>query len=280
MNLQKVHPSTFEIHHARIRPEEMIGVHTQATWEIALVQVGRGTRTIGGQTTTFTEGDFVVIPPNVPHGWVFDPQFTDKEGFVRDTALCIDPTWLTQMSEVFPNLKPAIESFLSHSYAFSFPAASREKMAHIIEHDLQADEPLLALRVLEFVYQIAQCSDLMPIEQKEVNRLLPEDKLAQTRIYILCNFMRKISLNHAARNVGMSRSLFCAFFKKATGTTFINAVNDCRIDEACRLLKTTALSIAEIADRVGYNDSPYFNRQFKLRHKISPNQWRQLQMSK
>ncbi len=275
MDVESIQISSFELHHVRIRPEEMIGVHSQASWEIVLVQVGRGTRTIGGQTDTFTEGDFLVIPPHVPHGWTFDPQVTDADGHVRDTALLINPTWLEQMGAALPELQPSIQRFLTHTTAFSFPAEERIQLTHFLEHNFQVDETLLALRVLEYVCHIARCTEIVPIEPAAPKRLSLEDKLAQTRIYILCNFMRKISLDHAARNVGMSRSLFCAFFKNATGTTFVNAINDCRINEACRLLANTSLSIAEIAERVGYSDNPYFNRQFKRRHHLSPLQWRQ-----
>lgn len=52
-------------------------------------------------------------------------------------------------------------------------------------------------------------------------------------------------------------------------------LNNIRIRKAQELLKSTDLQIQEIADRVGYFDSKYFSRQFKLATGMTPAQFRQ-----
>jgi len=49
-----------------------------------------------------------------------------------------------------------------------------------------------------------------------------------------------------------------------------------RLHRACQLLDTTELSIAQIAARVGYDDSFYFSRHFKAVHGMTPSQYRKL----
>lgn len=72
-----------------------------------------------------------------------------------------------------------------------------------------------------------------------------------------------LSLNTVASFVNMSPSHFCTVFGKETGETLIQYLTNIRIKKAMELLKTTHLSTAEIAARIGYNDSNYFCHIFK-----------------
>ncbi|WP_127582818.1 response regulator transcription factor [Paenibacillus koleovorans] len=63
-------------------------------------------------------------------------------------------------------------------------------------------------------------------------------------------------------------------FKKETGEYFNDYINKVRVGHACRLLKETGLSAAEIAERVGYKYVDHFYRQFKLLHGMNPGEFR------
>lgn len=63
-------------------------------------------------------------------------------------------------------------------------------------------------------------------------------------------------------------------FKKHTGVTLISYISSVRIEQACRLLKETRFSVAEIAKMVGYSNASYFCRVFKDRMNLSPNDYR------
>jgi AraC-like DNA-binding protein len=43
-----------------------------------------------------------------------------------------------------------------------------------------------------------------------------------------------------------------------------------RLDQACRLMKSTELTIEEIALKVGYSDYFYFNKVFKKHYGLTP----------
>ena len=63
-------------------------------------------------------------------------------------------------------------------------------------------------------------------------------------------------------------------FKTVTGETFTHYVRRKRLEQACDLLKHTALPITQIAARVGYADLPYFSRVFTSSFGVSPSQYR------
>lgn len=58
------------------------------------------------------------------------------------------------------------------------------------------------------------------------------------------------------------------------GTTFSDLVGEIRVYNACKLLKTTELSIEEIAEKVGFKSNETFYRTFKKFRKMTPNEYR------
>ena len=72
----------------------------------------------------------------------------------------------------------------------------------------------------------------------------------------------------------MNVTAFCRYFKKVTGKTYSQALNQIRIGAACRSLINTDLTISQIAYEVGYQSVAYFNRQFRLIKGVTPQEYR------
>ena len=89
-------------------------------------------------------------------------------------------------------------------------------------------------------------------------------------IYIEDNYSEKFAVENLARNANMSTSNFCHLFKRMTGKTLIEYVNNLRINKAENLLRNTDMNISEVAMAVGFNDINYFSRSFKKYKKIAP----------
>ena len=65
-------------------------------------------------------------------------------------------------------------------------------------------------------------------------------------------------------------------FKQATGKSPMQYLQQIRIENACELLKTSNLSIAEVAFSSGYPDSSYFSALFRKSISLSPREYRNL----
>lgn len=72
----------------------------------------------------------------------------------------------------------------------------------------------------------------------------------------------------------MTPNHFSALFKKQMGISFSEFLANRRIELSKELLKDLTLNIAEVAERVGYDDPGYFARRFRQKEKISPRAWR------
>lgn len=87
--------------------------------------------------------------------------------------------------------------------------------------------------------------------------------------YIESNYHKDIPLGKLAAMAFMTQSHFCHTFKNLTGKTFTGYVNCIRLTKAEYFLKSTDISITEIALKVGFNDVNYFCRLFRKNKGIS-----------
>lgn len=83
-----------------------------------------------------------------------------------------------------------------------------------------------------------------------------------------------LSLKRFANDLFLNTSYLSTLFKKEVGMTLTDYVNKNRIAYAKKLLKSTTLSIQDIAIKSGISDIHYFTRLFRRETGISPREWR------
>ncbi len=88
--------------------------------------------------------------------------------------------------------------------------------------------------------------------------------------YINDNYMNDISAESIAKQLGYSASYIRAIFKKESGVSLQNKINDTRLENSAFLLKNTSMSVTDIAFHCGFSDSNYFSTIFKKKYGISP----------
>lgn len=84
-----------------------------------------------------------------------------------------------------------------------------------------------------------------------------------------------LSLEAVADKVGFSSGYIGKLFKHMTGTSFNDYVTHIRMEQAKLFLTTTNDSIAQIGERVGVYNVPYFTTLFKKKYGITPSQFRE-----
>lgn len=84
------------------------------------------------------------------------------------------------------------------------------------------------------------------------------------------------SLEAMAADAGLTPSHFCRVFKKATGITPHQYVMKARLDRAQDLLGSSDMSIAAIADQLGFTSQSHFTRAFRQYAGQTPSSWRHI----
>ena len=81
-------------------------------------------------------------------------------------------------------------------------------------------------------------------------------------------------LDSLARSAGMSRRTLTRHFFKATGMTLGDWLMAERLQRSQELLETTAISIENVAEKVGFHSPISFRQRFKHRFGVTPSEWR------
>lgn len=92
--------------------------------------------------------------------------------------------------------------------------------------------------------------------------------------YIEENLNQEIDLKELAAMASLSVGQFCRVFKKLTGRSTRDYINQLRIEKAVVLLKEGEDNMGEVAYAVGFGDSNYFSRVFKKYKGLAPTEYR------
>lgn len=152
---------------------------------------------------------------------------------------------------------------------------TKESYLHQLEEDLQ--------KVLDFYTEL----DEMTYRFSEVIRVCFEkiiaDRKSRSQLpvrmakqYVQENYSKQVTLEDAAESIGLSPAYLSTMFKKEMGINFSDFLISRRMEAAKELLKTTDLSIAEVAERAGYTDPRYFSKTFRKVVGLKPSSYRKL----
>jgi AraC-like DNA-binding protein len=244
--------------------------HYHPEYELTYIVKGNGYRIVGNTYENYTEGDLVLLGPNLPHTWT--GKAVENESF---EAIVI------QFSKEF------ITSFLGFDESYSIKNLlenSARGIAFEATQDLvQAIKSLIEKEGMDRILQLI--SALNQLAQSNYTLITPNtfhtiaSKKSELRINEVClfiqnNFNSNITLKQVASQIYLTESNFCKFFKKATGKTFSDYLNEIRINEASRLLLQTDKTISQISFECGFETLSYFNRVFLKKKNQTPSGFR------
>ena len=85
-----------------------------------------------------------------------------------------------------------------------------------------------------------------------------------------------VTLKELSHIFGYSSSHLGKLISSTTGLSFTELLRQIRLRRATELLKSTGLSITQIASEVGYADTAHFSRSFRQEFNLPPSEYRQL----
>lgn len=92
--------------------------------------------------------------------------------------------------------------------------------------------------------------------------------------FIEKNYSDNITLDAISKYLNINKSYFCTIFKKETGKTYSEYLNEFRITKSEELLLNQNLSLLDISLSVGFNSQSYYTMVFKKLRNKTPLEYR------
>ncbi len=134
-------------------------------------------------------------------------------------------------------------------------------------------EQLLKSGLETFLITLIRDQALLHADQTE--EVSCDSTLSDICNYIAEHYTEKILLDNICFLFGINKTTLCQSFKQEYGITILNYIDQLKIKEAKRLLRTTRLSVLDISEKLGFNSVHYFCRYFKKHTGHSPKHYQE-----
>lgn len=249
--------------------------HTHDYVEAVYMCSGETTHIINGKSLTLKEGELLFLGQGVRQEIL--------PASLHDVAVnfIIQPSFFDKTLEMLGDEDTPIKSFILSSL-FSeentgylhFKVAGILPIQNLIENLLwtliyktQSKRNINQLTMGLLFIQLLNHTDKLVYERREDRAIM---ELLQ---YIEENY-KDASLSEAAERLHYDFFWLSHEIKNRTGKTYTEHLQEKRLSRAASLLKSTVLSVEEVALSVGYENKSYFHRIFSARYGTSPKKYR------
>ena len=257
----------------------ILPIHWHHCAEYELVLSGQVEMRIHDEVCVLTPGDCAFVNSNTLHGGT---QLSTAENAVV-YAISFTPDLFTEnvQSSMY---RKYIQPFYGNTvHGFSIDTAT--PLGREMQDTLRR---LVALRADDFGYELDVISGMgqlwhQTLRYIEENALTsPVEKLNMKQnegiktllTYVESEYAKEITVDMLCEHAHISRRDCFRYFKRYTGKTPIEYINDVRLTQAAHLLRTTELPIVTVSSSCGFASQSYFGKLFAQKNGVSPSEYR------
>ena len=244
----------------RCAPGQTWGPGIRDHYLIHLVVSGRGVFEVGGKTFPVEQGDLFFARPSQLIRYTADEQHPWEYSWVGFNGACAH--------KLAAQLPFRDDAPVHHTQD---PDGMRRALSAI--YSSRGLQPQDEAAMVGYLYLFISSLMRENVESKPHSTSSSSQYVLNAIKYIQFNYSHDISIDDVAKSVGVSRSHLYRVFMLNVGQSPIDYLTEYRINEACKLLRTGSLSIAEVAISVGFFDQFYFSRVFKRAKGVPPSKY-------
>ena len=220
---------------------------------------GKGWLETDGRRVVVGAGEVMIIPPNKAHAYHADEK---------------DP-WSIHWAHFSGTAAASYASLLpAHEHVMMLPAGDSKEISKMFRESYRLVSTGFTERTLLLVSHILRHAlgilfFQMGTSLRGGSRAIVHD-LTKSIEFMRANVARSLTLLELSRHARLSPARFSALFREQTGSSPVEHHIRLRMQAACHLLDTTALSVKEVAAELGYDDPYYFSRIFQKTLGCSP----------
>lgn len=231
--------------------------HFHGAFELMLVLEGQGRISIGGEKILLEPGSLVLINPYEAH------EINGTDGSVLTLIFQVSPHFLRDYVPELPNIR-----FLQHLVNPSLTADWQERFQQmLVENALTylRQEPYFALSCVALSAELLEC--LLIHLPKEIlsgrhrSSLKQQiDRMRRITDYMEAHYLEPIHLDTLAQMEGLTSTYVSHLISNNLGISFQEYLNNLRFEKAMDYLRTSTMTLTEIAVASGFSDLKYLNK--------------------
>ncbi len=240
--------------------------HYHTECEITLVVKGGTERLVGNNISPLLPGDLILLGSNVPHDYrnhrAAGAPPTEVEAIVVQFMpdLPGHDDWLMRST-----MKPIRRLFQRAGQGVEVTGITRLTATRMVRQMIDVHGMKRVILLLQLLDLLSNSEELKEISSPVQPQPMPgaSDRVSTACEFIAAHLPEPIYVADLAAIVGLGKSAFSRLFKKSTGRTVPQYVNELRIARACLLLAETDLTVSQIAMDCGFVSPAHFQRQFR-----------------
>ncbi len=235
--------------------------HFHPEYELVFIEGASATRHVGNHISEYKGSDLVLIGSNIPH-LNFDYKVSTK--YTKE-VVHIKPFFKDDFIDRIPELQSLDRLLDMSKYGLAFKGETKIEVGRLMKELHLLDPFKLFMNVISILKLLAHSKDFellhsTPFVSKYSKK--EEGRLRAIYGFIDERYQGKIGLNEVSALCNLTKSAFCRYFKKTTGSSFVEFLNQYRISQAKRLL-LMGHNVTETCFECGFESLSYFNRIFK-----------------
>ena len=247
--------------------------HFHPELELVYINKAQGKRHIGSHLSYFNNSQLILIGASLHHSG-FTDRFTTNGS---ETIVQFKEDFLGENFFNIPEMSSIKKLFEKAKKGLLFDKETKKNIGPKIEAIANKKGIDRILSFLDILKELAQSENYTLLNVNGFSfEIGPQDNKKIDIIFdhVSKNYRLQIPLDEIAEKVSMTVPAFCRYFKKATGKTFTEFVNEFRIVQATKLLAEKPTSITDICFESGFNNFSHFSKLFKKFTGTSPLKYR------
>lgn len=247
------------------------GWHYHPEVELIVFLESTGPLFVGDHMGVYGPGEVLLLGANLPH------ELRYVHGPVHCLWIHFSMDWFAESLGDLPECA-AVTRLLAHATrGLRFDGETAAQVTERLMRMPSLDGIAYLVGFLEIMGLLAESGEMKTLSSAGFTPALDDHASARVQKiheYVFGHFKDDIDHGELARLVGLSRSALSHFFRRTTGRTLTDFINEVRIGHACQLLINTTLNVSEIAFACGFESLSHFNNIFRRSKELNPTQFR------
>lgn len=253
--------------------------HKHEDYQVQLMTKGSGACLVGDCIVEYTKGDILFFGRNVPHCYSLSDNNMTGSNPAEGKIVEFHPDLFPEKIHKLPDYIHINNLLVKSQNGLIFRNRALSNKVGILISEMNRAKSIGKVNCLFSILELLGKSKYLKLISENhfdgKNAFCENHEMVQKVYdYLYLNMKKGVTLEEISQHVNLNPTALCRAFKRKAQMTIFQFLNKIRIENVCKLLLYSDLSISQTAYESGFNNMAYFSRRFKESTSMSPSEYR------